>query len=406
MIKFNFIIFLIISVFAVGSCRFKTDKEEKNGKTESINSSFTDILIDFSATNFGFVTGYQLSIDELIELLDRKETKDWKIEIPEARNNQILFLNKEYPDISIALTVYQDQNGILLVVTEQNGSNNESRLWKKMTGSKEWLTIDLPQFQLVDFISEKAKVPSFTYSDDAYLAFHFYEERIECTLGNKLFFLELDESYSTYEKNFIKYKFDIFWTGKFLEYNKIQLDKFTDVFEFSAAIVKDEPTEDGPGAMEFLCPAKVSVKASSNLDNQGNSNYEIDNILVDDRRIWSEGVNGPGIGEWIEFSIDDESFVEKHYIIKNGNTKDKNSWKSNHRVKRFKVFWNQNFLSEISLHDTDELQEFLIMPTWAKDFLTMKAGDKIRFEITEVYQGEKYDDTVISYFVPTTSPCG
>jgi hypothetical protein len=398
--------FLIISVVVLGSCRFKTEREERQDKKEIIHTSINDIFIDFPSMKFGFVTSYELSYDERIELITSKETKDWKMEIPEGRTNQYLIVNREYSDISIAATVYEDVEGILFVLSEQHGSNYESRLWKKNAGSTEWLQIELPKFRLVDFISEKANIPSLTYKDEVYFAYYFYEDRIECTLGNKQLNLELDESYSNYEKNFIKYKFDIFWTGSFLEYNKILLEKYTDVFEFSAALVVDEPTEDGPGAMEFLCPAKVSVKASSNLPQQANSTYDIENILVDDKRVWSEGAKGPGIGEWIEFSIVDDSYVEKHFIIKNGYDKDKNSWKNNHRVKRFKVFWNQTFISEISLHDTDELQEFLIMPRWSKDYFTMKVGDKIRFEIAEVYKGEKYDDTVISYFVPTTSPCG
>ena len=69
-------------------------------------------------------------------------------------------------------------------------------------------------------------------------------------------------------------------------------------------------------------------------------------------------------------------------------------WKDNARVKQLKMYYQGKPYAILDLEDTRNLQYFNVgvlgpydadAPNW-----------KLRFEILEVYEGEKYEDTVIS----------
>jgi len=179
-------------------------------------------------------------------------------------------------------------------------------------------------------------------------------------------------------------------------------------------------------------------KASSTLKEESES-YSIENISnFYTENCWCEGVEGDGIGEIIEIntfdscekvemfssnrsmkSIDDtinylltdynteggrtgteitKDNISSYYseinqiAIINGYAKDDTLWENNNRVKKLKLTIDDTNQFILELEDTKDLQLFDI--NYKNDNITKKIN--MKFEILEVYQGEKYDDTCIT----------
>ena len=185
-------------------------------------------------------------------------------------------------------------------------------------------------------------------------------------------------------------------------------------------------------------------KASSTYKSQDDK-YEVDNLdnLVYDT-CWVEGAEGDGIGETIDIStfdssekvewgngfnginrdytsvddvkdyllndynyssstfgdlypITEENISDYHnYIdqiaIINGYAKDDTLWKNNNRVKKLKVTIDDSLEFFMELEDTKDLQIFDI--NYENEIITKPVN--LKFEIVEVYKGDKYDDTCLS----------
>lgn len=135
----------------------------------------------------------------------------------------------------------------------------------------------------------------------------------------------------------------------------------------------------------------IKIKASSRLANQGSNNYNEKNLHdLQYNTPWVEGVKGYGIGEWVEytFKADNPRITTIHVV--NGYCKSQTAWKNNSRVKALKVYVNGNPLAVLNLEDSRSDQAFEIAP------LTDSKEWTMRFEILDVYKGDKYDDTVLS----------
>lgn len=109
---------------------------------------------------------------------------------------------------------------------------------------------------------------------------------------------------------------------------------------------------------------------------------------------WAEGVPGGGVGEYLLYTFPGESAPVTIVEILNGYTKTKKAWKNNGRVKRLKMYYNGKPYAILELKDTRSLQSFNVgrlgpfeaaAPDWT-----------LKFEILDVYPGDKYDDTVIT----------
>lgn len=70
-----------------------------------------------------------------------------------------------------------------------------------------------------------------------------------------------------------------------------------------------------------------------------------------------------------------------------------------------KVLVDDQVAGYVMLANVSAYQSFDIAPYWLKDSPEFKKGTRIRFVIEEVYKGSKYDDTLVSYFVPIGN-CG
>lgn len=108
---------------------------------------------------------------------------------------------------------------------------------------------------------------------------------------------------------------------------------------------------------------------------------------------WVEGVNGPGIGEWISFSY---TYASTSFYIVNGFYDPYRPYlfKKNNRVKNFELIaydkcdgkLEKKFINTYTLADTSELQKIVLPEGWTHFKLIIKS----------VYPGTAYDDTCIA----------
>ena len=136
----------------------------------------------------------------------------------------------------------------------------------------------------------------------------------------------------------------------------------------------------------------IKITASSRLASQGANNYNEKNLHdFHANTPWVEGVQGYGIGEWVEYTFKAQNPRITTIIILNGYNKSESAWKNNSRVKKLKLYIKGKPIAILNLEDTRCTQFFEIDPvTDANKEWTM------RFEIVDVYKGDKWDDTAIS----------
>lgn len=145
---------------------------------------------------------------------------------------------------------------------------------------------------------------------------------------------------------------------------------------------------DGPGFFDNPCAQGVSPEhVSSSLKSQGSHTYKMHNLSDDNpQTAWVEGVRGYGIGEWFEVQAITVN------VIYNGYQSSPSKWKNNSRVKRFKVYHDGDPLCFLDLTDEMGAQHFELphRANW-------ESKGNFRFEIVEVYKGNKWEDVCISH---------
>ncbi len=165
------------------------------------------------------------------------------------------------------------------------------------------------------------------------------------------------------------------------------LDKYGEVVESVWDVI------DG-GCSWYCGGGNYKVFASSELDSTKENNYSA--ISANDlsyKTAWVEGKSDAGIGEYIEFYFENKSPRITSIIISNGYQKSEDVWKNNNRVKKLKLYINGKEFGILNLADTKTDQEFKL-GTFGHN---LDGSDLIlRFEILEVYKGDKYDDTAIT----------
>ena len=197
-------------------------------------------------------------------------------------------------------------------------------------------------------------------------------------------------------------------------------------YEFEAARIgsfyEDHPTEAGVteavngsmyGYEEWLtdgcstwcgCYDFYSVAESNSvLASQGNTNYASSNVTDGSRNtVWAEGVAGDGIGEYIEIrqlyeGLGKDIFTFTELCIVNGYAENEKKWQENNRVKTLSLFYENVYMGDIHLEDTINPQYIDISPLQMQ--VENGAEAQFRFQIKEVYEGTKYDDTCITGIV-------
>lgn len=109
---------------------------------------------------------------------------------------------------------------------------------------------------------------------------------------------------------------------------------------------------------------------------------------------WSEGVDGPGIGEQLIYRFHPESPRLHSIMVANGLVLNDTIWHANNRVKRLRVAENGVPVFDLDLADERGEQQFKLPRLMGK----RADGEpmELTFTILAIYPGERTHDTVIS----------
>lgn len=142
--------------------------------------------------------------------------------------------------------------------------------------------------------------------------------------------------------------------------------------------------------------------ASSSLTTFNGIEYSASNIHdLNYKTAWIEGAPGYGKGEFIIFHFPPENPRITEIIIVNGYVKSYKAWKENSRVKALKMYVNDKLYAVLNLVDCRNEQHFEFEPLGYSDrenfeALRIQPWWTLKFEIADIYEGDKYDDTAIT----------
>lgn len=175
------------------------------------------------------------------------------------------------------------------------------------------------------------------------------------------------------------------------ETEKVELD--TLVRKYGEVVESVWDVVDG-GCSWYCGGGNYKVSASSELTTQNHNSYKAKSANdLSYLTAWVEGKEGRGIGEYIEYSFKNNSPRITSIIISNGYLKSDNTWKNNNRVKSLKLYVNGKVFGILNLTDSKTDQTFKLGTFGHNE----DGSDLIlKFEILEVYKGDKYDDTALT----------
>jgi hypothetical protein len=176
---------------------------------------------------------------------------------------------------------------------------------------------------------------------------------------------------------------------------KVILENCSETKESSCDIIGSECSwycgggQDTNSASSFLKPFKGISYSAKNIHD------------LSYRTAWIEGVKGYGVGEYVTYHFPPQNPRITEIIVVNGYVKSEQAWKDNSRVKKLKMYIDNKPFAILNLADSREEQSFKFDPIgygdredWEK--LQSRPWWTMKFEIMEVYKGEKYDDTAIT----------
>lgn len=136
----------------------------------------------------------------------------------------------------------------------------------------------------------------------------------------------------------------------------------------------------------------ATTSASSHLPTDSGGQYQ--SWLATDGTVetaWAEGVDGPGIGEWITLTFPDT--VEVHSVrVDVGYDRDADIFYKNNRIKRATLVFSNGEEVEVSFDDERGLQEVSLVSASGAPIETTY----VKVVIDEVFSGSEYDDTCLS----------
>ncbi len=175
------------------------------------------------------------------------------------------------------------------------------------------------------------------------------------------------------------------------------------ILSFCDEITEDPWSTHGVACSWYCGGGQDSLSASSALASYNGISYAPNNAHdLSYKTAWVEGVKGHGIGEYLDYHIKAPNPRITEIIVVNGYVKNETAWRNNSRVKTLQVYVDGKPYAKLNLEDSRSEQHFKIEPLGTDrdkyTFNQMKTMPdwKMRFEITEVYPGEKFDDTVIT----------
>ena len=153
------------------------------------------------------------------------------------------------------------------------------------------------------------------------------------------------------------------------------------------------------GGCSWYCGGWVdSLTASSHLAPQGGFTYDAWNAHnFDHESVWS--TKGNGVGEYLTFTFAGNCPRITSVAILNGHVKTARAWRNNSRVKTLLMYYNDKPYRLLELEDSRSLQYFDVDTVGYGPNQENAPKWTLKFEIKEIYPGEKYDDTVIAEFL-------
>lgn len=144
----------------------------------------------------------------------------------------------------------------------------------------------------------------------------------------------------------------------------------------------------------WYCGGQIdSITASSALSDRYSAEKAHDFRIV---TAWVEGVEGNGEGEYIKYAFPGTCPRITTVLIHNGYVKNWDVWRDNGRVKKLLMYYNDKPYVILHLQDTANLQSFDVGILGHEERSEASPAWSIKFEILEVYPGEKYEDTAIT----------
>ena len=130
-----------------------------------------------------------------------------------------------------------------------------------------------------------------------------------------------------------------------------------------------------------------AVIASSALEATSTASYQATNLVdAELTTAWIEGMEGPGLGEWVRFEFT-QPVVLARLEIANGYQKDDDRFAGNPRVKLLKVEYSNGTSQLVDLFDTKDIQS--IEPP-------SDAVEWVKLVVVSVYPGAEWEDTALS----------
>lgn len=134
------------------------------------------------------------------------------------------------------------------------------------------------------------------------------------------------------------------------------------------------------------------VSASSFLKESGGYSYNPKNAFDGNMAsTWQEGVDGSGIGQWLEVKFAESKFVDIFMVNGFNHSDDKygDLYDANCRVSRIKISYGANLEQSVTTDLMDGVKEFQKIAGGIQ-------STRFRFTILDVYKGSKWQDTAIS----------
>ena len=152
-------------------------------------------------------------------------------------------------------------------------------------------------------------------------------------------------------------------------------------------ISSEEISDSNSGQEDILSIA--GTNESSILTDSSGKDYSAVNVLDGDcSTTWAEGVDGSGIGEWIELDLGEINTITDIEIV-NGLVNDNDGYYKNNRVKDVRFEFSDGTSQTATLDDDEKYAQTIHLSESVQT-------SYVRIVVESVYSGSEYDDTCIS----------
>ena len=177
--------------------------------------------------------------------------------------------------------------------------------------------------------------------------------------------------------------------GKYYYLERISKEEFEELLNTNKEILdsSEEISDSNSGQEDILSIA--GTNESSILTDSSGKDYSAANVLDGDcSTTWAEGVDGSGIGEWIELDLGEINTITDIEIV-NGLVNDNDGYYKNNRVKDVRFEFSDGTSQTATLDDDEKYAQTIHLSESVQT-------SYVRIVVESVYSGSEYDDTCIS----------